>query len=70
MGLSIIATIVFALTFWIKEIAAIGLMILIIGGIVVLYRHKNERKWALYLALQTGLRMIAVRPNSPAESNT
>lgn len=69
MGLSIIATIVFALTFWIKEIAAIGLMILIIGGIVVLYRHrKREQKWSFRFGpAEQGLRIIAVRPNSPAE---
>ena len=48
-----IATIVFALTFWIKEIAAIGLMILIIHSSMFCIDIENENKsGALDLALQ------------------
>ncbi|MCC5896210.1 MAG: PDZ domain-containing protein [Alkalibacterium sp.] len=67
--LAVIGVAVFGLTFWQVEIAAIGLLILLAGGIVVLYRHRlRERKWSFRFGpAEEGLRVVAVRPDSPAE---
>lgn len=67
--LSIIAVAVFGLTFWQVEIAAIGLLVLLVGGVIVLYRHRlRERKWSFRFGpAEEGLRVVAVRPDSPAE---
>lgn len=67
--LAVVAVAVFGLTFWQVEIAAAGLLILLIGGIIVLYRHRlRERKWSFRFGpAEEGLRVVAVRPDSPAE---
>ncbi|WP_208560897.1 PDZ domain-containing protein [Marinilactibacillus kalidii] len=69
VGLSVIGIVLFALSFWMKEVAAIGLLFLIIGGFLALYRHrKREQKWSFRFGpAEQGLRVIAVRPGSPAE---
>lgn len=65
-GLGILA---FSATFWRIEIAPIGLGFLFIGGFLVLYRHrKREQKWTFEFGpAEQGLRVVSVRPNSPAE---
>lgn len=67
--LSVIGVVLFALTFWQVELAAVGLALLVIGGVIVLYRHRlRERKWNFRFGpAEEGLRVVAVRPGSPAE---
>ncbi|SFC28735.1 hypothetical protein SAMN04488102_104237 [Alkalibacterium subtropicum] len=67
--LSVFSIVLFALTFWIEEMSAAALLVLLVGGIYVMYRHRQrERKWAFKFGPdQDGLRVVAVRPNSPAE---
>lgn len=59
----------FALSFWQIEFAAAGLLVLLIGGTLVLYRHRiRERKWDFCFGpAEEGLRVVAVKPDSPAE---
>ncbi|MFO8070097.1 MAG: PDZ domain-containing protein [Alkalibacterium sp.] len=67
--LSVLSVLLVGLSFWIEEFSAIGLGVLFVGGGYVLYRHRQrERKWAFKFGPdQDGLRVVAVRPNSPAE---
>lgn len=67
--LSLVSVLVFGLTFWFEFLSAVGLFFLFAGGVYVLYRHRlRERKWAFKFGPdQDGLRVVAVRPNSPAE---
>ncbi|MCC5889671.1 MAG: PDZ domain-containing protein [Alkalibacterium sp.] len=67
--LGAISVLLFALTFWQIEFAAAGLFVLLVGGIAVLYRHRlRERKWNFRFGpAEEGLRVVAVKPNSPAE---
>ena len=67
--LSIINTIIFGLSFWLDEFSSLGLVDLSAVGVYVLYRHRQrERKWTFKFGPdQDGLRVVAVRPNSPAE---
>lgn len=67
--LSLVSVLVFGLTFWLEFLSAVGLFFLFAGGVYVLYRHRiRERKWAFKFGPdQDGLRVVAVRPNSPAE---
>ncbi|OJF93103.1 PDZ domain-containing protein [Alkalibacterium sp. 20] len=67
--LSVLSVLLVGLTFWIEEFSAIGLVVMLVGGVYVLYRHRQrERKWAFKFGPdQDGLRVVAVRPNSPAE---
>lgn len=69
MALSIVSILLFALSFWIQEIAAAGLVVFVAGGFAVLYRHrKREQKWSFRFGpAEQGLKIVAVRPNSPAE---
>ncbi|WP_225743308.1 PDZ domain-containing protein [Marinilactibacillus sp. Marseille-P9653] len=69
LGLSVAGMVLFALTFWLKEFAILGLLVLMIGGVFVLYRHrKREQKWSFRFGpAEQGLRVIAIRPGSPAE---
>lgn len=67
--LSGIGILAFVATFWRIEIAPIALALLFIGGFIVLYRHrKREQKWSFRFGpAENGLRVVGVRPNSPAE---
>lgn len=67
--LGAISVVLFSLTFWQVELAAAGLIVLLVGGIVVLYRHRlRERKWNFRFGpAEEGLRVVAVKPDSPAE---
>lgn len=69
VALSVIGVLVFAATFWRLEAAIAGLIILFFGGVYVLYRHRlRERKWSFRFGPdQDGLRVVGVRPNSPAD---
>lgn len=69
VALAILGILLFAGTFWIIEMSPIGLVLLFIGGFFVLYRHrKREQRWAFQFGpAKEGLRVVAVRPNSPAE---
>lgn len=59
----------FALSFWLPALAAAGLLLLLAGGVLVLYRHRlRERKWTFRFGpAEEGLRVVAVRPGGPAE---
>ncbi|EXJ23580.1 Cell division topological determinant MinJ [Alkalibacterium sp. AK22] len=59
----------FALSFWLPIFAAAGLLLLLAGGVFVLYRHRlRERQWTFRFGpAEEGLRVVAVRPESPAE---
>lgn len=63
------SVVMFAFTFWQIEFAAAGLAVLLAGGIGVLYRHRlRERKWNFRFGpAEEGLRVVAVKPDSPAE---
>lgn len=67
--LAVIAVALFGMTFWQVEIALVGLITLLVGGIIVLYRHRlRERNWSFKFGpAEEGLRVVAVRPGSPAE---
>lgn len=67
--LSTLSILILGLTFWREEFSAVGLGLMLVGGVYVLYRHRQrERKWAFKFGPdQDGLRIVAVRPNSPAE---
>lgn len=67
--LAVISVAIFGFTFWKAEIAVLGLLVLLVGGIVVLYRHRlRERQWSFRFGpAEEGLRVVAVRPDSPAE---
>jgi len=67
--LSLAGVILFVSTFWLDLMGAVGLLVLFVGGVYVLYRHRQrERKWAFKFGPdQDGLRVVAVRPNSPSE---
>lgn len=69
VGLAGIGILAFAATFWQIEAAPIGLVLLFIGGVVVLYRHrKREQRWSFQFGpAEHGLRVVGVRPDSPAE---
>jgi len=68
-ALSVVGILFFASTFWLEELSAVGLGVMLTGGIYVLYRHRQrERKWAFKFGPdQDGLRVVAVRPGSPAD---
>lgn len=67
--LSVLSTLIVVASFWVEELSAVGLVVMLVGGVYVLYRHRlRERKWAFKFGPdQDGLRVVAVRPNSPAE---
>lgn len=69
LTLGIIGIVLFALTFWRVQAAAVGLGFLMVGGVYVLYRHRlRERKWTFRFGPdQDGLRVVAVRPGTPAD---
>lgn len=65
-GISFLLTI---LSYFYKEFSVWSALIILIGGFVVLYRHRQrENMWTFkYGPADEGLRVIAVRPKSPAE---
>lgn len=67
--LGFLSVVLFALTFWRIEFAIAALVILPAGGIFALYRHRlRERKWNFRFGpAEEGLRVVAVKPESPAE---
>ncbi|MER2063134.1 MAG: PDZ domain-containing protein [Alkalibacterium sp.] len=67
--LTALSVVLFLSTFWVEMMSAVGLLILLAGGVYVLFRHRQrERKWAFKFGPdQDGLRIVAVRPDSPAE---
>lgn len=67
--LSVVSVALVGLSFWIDVFSAAGLGVMLVGGVYALYRHRQrERKWAFKFGPdQDGLRVVAVRPNSPAE---
>lgn len=69
VGLAGLGILAFAATFWQIEAAPIGLVLLFIGGVVVLYRHrKREQRWSFQFGpAEHGLRVVGVRTDSPAE---
>lgn len=56
-------------SFWYMDAAWIGLLIVMIAGFVVLYRHRlRERKWTFQFGpTEEGVKVVAVRPGTPAD---
>ncbi|QQP70613.1 PDZ domain-containing protein [Carnobacterium sp. CS13] len=54
---------------WTSYSGFAGLILLIVGGAVVLYRHRQrEKKWTfLFGPSDSGIKVIGVRPDTPAE---
>ncbi|MGB6179439.1 PDZ domain-containing protein [Carnobacterium sp.] len=54
---------------WNIYVGLAGLILLPLGGLLVLYRHRRrENNWAfLFGAANEGLKVIAIRPDTPAE---
>lgn len=67
--LSMLTVVLAGASFWIEEFSVAGLALLLFGGVYVLYRHRQrERKWTFKFGPDhDGLRVVAVRPGSPAE---
>lgn len=68
-GLSVIGFLGFGLSYFYSPASVWVTGLIFILGLVVLYRHrKRENLWSFqYGPADTGLRIIAVRPDSPAE---
>ncbi len=56
-------------SYFYNDLSVFALAFLLVGGLVVYYRHrKRENLWTFkYGPADEGIRVIAVRPNSPAE---
>lgn len=69
MWVAIGGILAFAASIWFVHAAWIGLLLLMVGGFTVLYRHRlRERKWTFQFGpAERGVRVIAVRPGTPAE---
>lgn len=67
--LAVVSLFLAGISYFYVDLSVIALGLVFIGGIVVLYRHRRREKlWAFkYGPADEGLRVIAVRPKSPAE---
>lgn len=67
--LTLFGLILFAISYVVPIFSRIAMVLILIGGFLVLYRHrKRENMWSFrYGPADEGLRVIAVRPDSPAE---
>lgn len=64
-----LASILFLLSYFYRQLTIWSLVIVLLGGLLILYRHRQrENFWSFkYGPADEGLRVIAVRPGSPAE---
>lgn len=64
-----LASVLFLLSYFYREFTIWSLVIVLISGLFILYRHRQrENLWSFkYGPADEGLRVIAVRPDSPAE---
>ena len=69
MVLTGIALIIAISSFWVPYAPIAGFIFLIVGGSIVLYRHrKRERNWNfLFGPAENGIKIIGIRPGTPAE---
>lgn len=67
--LGILALLLFAGSYFYKDLAIVSLFILMLGALFIYYRHRQREKlWTFkYGPAEEGLRVIAIRPGSPAE---
>ena len=67
--LAISGIVLFIITYFYPRLSILGILLLFIGGILILMRHrKRENMWSFrYGPADEGLRVIAVRKDSPAE---
>lgn len=67
--LGILALLLFVGSYFYKELAIVSLFILMLGAFFIYYRHRQREKlWTFkYGPAEEGLRVIAIRPGSPAE---
>lgn len=69
MILTGIAVVITISSYWISYAPIVGFIFLILGGAVVLYRHrKREKHWSfLFGPAENGIKIIGIRPGTPAE---
>lgn len=69
MILTGIALIIAISSIWVPYAPIAGFIFLIVGGSIVLYRHrKRERNWNfLFGPAENGIKIIGIRPGTPAE---
>ncbi len=67
--LGIVAIVLFVGSYFYEQLAIVSLFILLVGAFVIYYRHRQREKlWTFkYGPAEEGLRVIAVRPDSPAD---
>ena len=56
-------------SFWVPYAPIAGFVVLIIGGLIILYRHrKREKHWSfIFGPAENGIKIIGIRPDTPAE---
>lgn len=69
MILTGIALIIAISSIWVPYAPIAGFVFLILGGLIVLYRHrKREKHWSfLFGPADNGIKIIGIRPDTPAE---
>lgn len=67
--LAVASTLLLIASYFYEEFSIWAMSLVLIGGLFILYRHRQrENMWTFkYGPADTGLRVIAVRPDSPAE---
>lgn len=66
LGIALISVIS---SFWVPYALVAGFVLLIVGGLITLYRHrKREKQWSvLFGPAENGIKIIGIRPDTPAE---
>ncbi|WP_407391121.1 PDZ domain-containing protein [Carnobacterium jeotgali] len=66
LGIALISAIS---SFWVPYALVAGFVLLIVGGLIILYRHrKREKQWSfLFGPAENGIKIIGIRPDTPAE---
>lgn len=64
-----LATLLFIASYFYEQLAIVSLFVLLLGALLLYYRHRQrENLWTFkYGPAEEGLRVIAVRPGSPAD---
>lgn len=64
-----VAVIIAIVSIWVPYAPIFGFVFMIIGGGIVLYRHrKREKNWSvLFGPAENGIKIIGIRPDTPAE---
>lgn len=69
MILTGLALVIAISSFWVPYALIAGFVFLIMGGLIVLYRHrKREKHWSfIFGPAESGIKIIGIRPGTPAE---